>query len=92
MTSRLRILQGGWSTYFSSLRFVNSPNLVLWTYVHEGVFVDTDGSLTGAADASMVADDGLLDPSECGRLPGVVAGQVRIPLLTLNRVSGYQVD
>ncbi|GAQ89759.1 hypothetical protein KFL_005590010 [Klebsormidium nitens] len=77
--AKCKFQQGGWSTYFSSLRFVNSPNLVRWLYVHEGVFVDTDGSLTGAADASMVADDGLLDPSECGRLPGVVGGQVADP-------------
>jgi hypothetical protein len=55
---------------------VASPNLVSWVYQHEGVFVDTDGSFTGSPNASMVADDRLLDPSECGHAPGVVGGQV----------------
>jgi hypothetical protein len=38
--------------------------------------VDTDGSFVGSPNASMVADDRLLDPSECGHVPGVVGGQV----------------
>jgi hypothetical protein len=38
---------GGWETRFANVTWHNSPRRVAWRHVHEGVFVDLDGSFTG---------------------------------------------
>lgn len=39
--------QGGYSTKFEKIQFVNSPNKAAFKWEHESVLVDLDGTLTG---------------------------------------------
>ena len=69
-----------------------------WTWPHQGVFVDTDGSLLGetcdssgcssVSDATFVADNGLLRDSECKVVTSVqnIGGRVCNPGIRHRRV------
>lgn len=41
------VRQGGFSTRFDKIQFVNSPNKAAFKWEHESVFEDLDGTLTG---------------------------------------------
>jgi hypothetical protein len=45
--------QGGFTTRFQKLQFINSPRRVRWNPHKKEIFYDLDGSLTGTADAML---------------------------------------
>ena len=55
--------QGGYESRFSGLTFINSPRLTKWQWMHEQVFRDLDGSLTGTRGAALIATSPVLPPS-----------------------------
>ncbi|KAJ8334858.1 hypothetical protein SKAU_G00404970 [Synaphobranchus kaupii] len=70
---------GGWSARFSGIQYFNSPNKGGFSWEHEVVLIDSDGSLTGNADQKVVPLSGLLDPAHCSQdgawsvgFPGVI--------------------
>ena len=46
---------GGWEVRFKNITWVNAPNKVGWEWAHESVYVDLDGTFSGAgANTSVV--------------------------------------
>ena len=60
---------GGWEVRFKNITWVNAPNKVGWEWAHESVYVDLDGTFSGAgANTSVVPPNGLLDAfPECSK-------------------------
>uniref|UniRef100_A0A8C5H567 Fibrocystin-L-like n=1 Tax=Gouania willdenowi TaxID=441366 RepID=A0A8C5H567_GOUWI len=56
---------GGWSSRFSGIRFLNSPNKAGFRWEHEVQLQDLDGSLTGISGGTVVPMSSLLDPTHC---------------------------
>ncbi|CAH1226877.1 PKHD1L1 [Branchiostoma lanceolatum] len=59
---------GGFTYKFDNILWGNSPNRGLFRWVHDGVYYDTDGSLTGTANAKIVPTNDALPP-ECTASP-----------------------
>ncbi|XP_059206673.1 fibrocystin-L-like isoform X1 [Centropristis striata] len=83
-------LCGGWAVKFAGIQYFNSPNKAGFRWEHEVQLIDTDGSLTGAADNKVVPMSALLDPVHCS--PNVnwsvgFAGAVCDHTVTFNRLS-----
>ncbi|QDZ24800.1 fibrocystin-L [Chloropicon primus] len=95
--------QGAASTYFEKISMKGTgmsekPAITSWTWAHQGVFVDTDGSLIGqecdnsgcttVPGGSIVASNGLLRDSECRDFPAFqnVGGKVCRPEIRHTRV------
>ena len=95
--------QGAASTYFQQITMRGAGldekyAIAKWTWPHQGVFVDTDGSLLGetcdssgcssVSDATFVADNGLLRDSECKVVTSVqnIGGRVCNPGIRHRRV------
>ena len=38
---------GGWETRFEGITWEDAPHRIKWRHMHEGIFVDVDGSFTG---------------------------------------------
>ena len=55
--------QGGFESRFSGITFMNSPRLTKWQWMHEQVFRDLDGSLTGTRGGALIATSPVLPPS-----------------------------
>ncbi|XP_063605340.1 fibrocystin-L-like [Penaeus indicus] len=62
--SQCKVFQGGYQAQVKGLTFVNSPNKLKFKWEHETVWIDADGSLSGAAENKIVPDSGILPP-EC---------------------------
>ncbi|XP_060949378.1 PKHD1 like 1, tandem duplicate 1 [Limanda limanda] len=58
---------GGWRVQFAGIGFFNSPNKGRFRWEHEVQLQDTDGSLTGTMDQTVVPMSGLLDPAHCSQ-------------------------
>ncbi|XP_039677098.1 fibrocystin-L-like [Perca fluviatilis] len=56
---------GGWAVRFSGIQYFNSPNKAGFRWEHEVQLVDTDGSLTGNINHTVVPSSPLLDPAHC---------------------------
>ncbi|XP_034748677.1 fibrocystin-L-like [Etheostoma cragini] len=56
---------GGWAIRFRGIQYFNSPNKASFRWEHEVQLVDTDGSLTGNINNSVVPSSPLLDPAHC---------------------------
>ncbi|KAA8586228.1 hypothetical protein FQN60_007797 [Etheostoma spectabile] len=56
---------GGWAIRFSGIQYFNSPNKASFRWEHEVQLVDTDGSLTGNINNTVVPSSPLLDPAHC---------------------------
>uniref|UniRef100_A0A8C4T925 PKHD1 like 1 n=1 Tax=Erpetoichthys calabaricus TaxID=27687 RepID=A0A8C4T925_ERPCA len=56
---------GGWRVKFSGVQYFNTTNKAGFTWEHEAALIDTDGSLTGHANNTVIPYSALLDPSHC---------------------------
>ncbi|XP_028646739.2 fibrocystin-L-like [Erpetoichthys calabaricus] len=56
---------GGWRVKFSGVQYFNATNKAGFTKEHEAALIDTDGSLTGHANNTVIPYSALLDPSHC---------------------------
>ena len=56
---------GGFTYKVSGFTFQNSPNKIIWRWMHEGVYHDLDGSLTGIVGGKAVATSGILPSDKC---------------------------
>ncbi|KAK7084669.1 Fibrocystin-L [Halocaridina rubra] len=57
--------QGGFRVQTKELTFVNAPNKLRFLWEHETIWIDADGTLSGAAENSVVPDMDILPPSMC---------------------------
>ncbi|KAG2465238.1 PKHL1 protein, partial [Polypterus senegalus] len=56
---------GGWRVKFSGVQYFNTTNKAGFTWEHEVALMDTDGSLSGHANNTVIPYSALLDPSHC---------------------------
>ncbi|MBN3294524.1 PKHL1 protein, partial [Polypterus senegalus] len=56
---------GGWRVKFSGVQYFNTTNKAGFTREHEAALMDTDGSLSGHANNTVIPYSALLDPSHC---------------------------
>uniref|UniRef100_A0A8C4XEU0 PKHD1 like 1 n=1 Tax=Erpetoichthys calabaricus TaxID=27687 RepID=A0A8C4XEU0_ERPCA len=56
---------GGWRVKFRGVQYFNATNKAGFTREHEAALIDTDGSLTGHANNTVIPYSALLDPSHC---------------------------
>ena len=59
------LLTSAFPVEVKNLKFENSPNKVVWKWIHGGSFVDTDGSLTGTVDNIVIPSSPLYSPTAC---------------------------
>uniref|UniRef100_A0A672GVH9 Polycystic kidney and hepatic disease 1 (autosomal recessive)-like 1 n=1 Tax=Salarias fasciatus TaxID=181472 RepID=A0A672GVH9_SALFA len=60
---------GGWAARFAGIEYWKSPNKAGFRWEHEVQLQDTDGSLTGNVDHTVVPMSNLLDPAHCSQSP-----------------------
>ena len=58
----------GWEAVSRGLKWINSPNRILFRFVHHGVLNDDDGTLGGLARSQVVPDTPILRDPSCHRL------------------------
>ena len=63
--SQCTTLTAAFPVQVENLKFVDSPNKVVWKWVHGGSFVDMDGSLTGTPDNVVIPSSPLYSPTAC---------------------------
>eukprot|EP00899_Mesostigma_viride_P025002 jgi/Mesvir1/5687/Mv15702-RA.1 len=86
--AKCKEFQGGFTTTFRNVRYVSSPNLASWSWPHQAVLLDADGTLLGGAiNRTMVFNDPLWLPSECSTRSGIIRGAVCGNTLTFRRVG-----
>ena len=56
---------GGFTYKLSGLSFLNSPNKIAWRWMHEAVYHDLDGTLTGIVGGKAVPTSGILPNDKC---------------------------
>ncbi|XP_068231985.1 fibrocystin-L-like [Palaemon carinicauda] len=57
--------QGGYRAQVKELAFENSPNKLTFKWQHETIWIDSDGSLSGSAENSIVPSMGILPSEYC---------------------------
>ena len=65
---------GGFTYQTTDLLFSNSPEMIFYRWIHEAVYHDLDGTLTGAADRKVVASTPILPPAKCEESPSFSVG------------------
>ena len=55
----------GWEAVSRNLRWIDSPNRILFRFHHHGVLNDDDGTLTGEAGSQIVPMAPIFDPAIC---------------------------
>ena len=74
--SHCRALQGGFESRYEQIKFINANNnqLTRWSWTHEHIHRDMDGTLTGngvpGESKLLIPTNGLLDPAFCQVHPG----------------------
>ena len=63
--SHCKNLQGGFETRYRDIRFVNSPRLTTWQWMHEHYHSDLDGTLTGMGEHSILVPSSDVLPPSC---------------------------
>ena len=63
--SHCKNLQGGFETRYRDIRFVNSPRLTTWEWMHEHYHRDLDGTLTGTGEHSILVPTSEILPPTC---------------------------
>ena len=74
--SHCKSRQGGWETRVNNLRFVNSPNRVIFKWQFETVFKDLDGSLSGSANNSVLPTAEMYNPTQCRNFASVASTSI----------------
>jgi len=59
----------GWSAVSKGLRWIDSPNRILYRFDHHGHLYDEDGTLSGTPNSQIVTKTTIFDPAQCPDAP-----------------------
>lgn len=91
--SHCKNLQGGFETRYRDIKFVDSPRLTTWQWMHEHYHRDLDGTLTGTGEHSIIVPSSEILPPSCmahnsssyGQPGSICPGSLEFTRFALNR-------